>query len=61
MRRPPVKLERSVWARDDAIRHFRDMGEPYNAEIIEDLMSSCLDLVHPQAVFHRRAAVDHQT
>lgn len=32
-----LPIERSVWARDDAIRHFRDMGEHYKAEIIEDL------------------------
>lgn len=32
-----LPIERSVWARDDAIRHFRDMGELYKAEIIEDL------------------------
>jgi len=32
-----LPIERSVWARDDAIRHFRDQGEFYKAEIIEDL------------------------
>ncbi|WP_281019315.1 MULTISPECIES: threonine--tRNA ligase [unclassified Minwuia] len=32
-----LPIERSVWARDDAIRHFRDQGEHYKAEIIEDL------------------------
>ncbi|MDH3771225.1 MAG: threonine--tRNA ligase, partial [Nitrospirota bacterium] len=28
---------REVWARDDAIRFFRDQGEQYKVEIIEDL------------------------
>ncbi len=32
-----LPIERSVWDRNDAIRHFRDMGEHYKAEIIEDL------------------------
>jgi len=32
-----LPIERSVWARDDAIRHFRDLGEIYKAELIEDL------------------------
>ena len=32
-----LPIERYIWARDDAIRHFRDQGEFYKAEIIEDL------------------------
>jgi threonyl-tRNA synthetase len=28
---------REVWDRDDAIRHFQDIGEKYKAEIIQDL------------------------
>jgi threonyl-tRNA synthetase len=32
-----AKLEREVWDRDEAIRYFRDRGELYKAEIIEDL------------------------
>jgi len=30
-------VQREVWERDDAIRFFRDQGEAYKAEIIEDL------------------------
>jgi len=30
-------LRREVWPRDDAIRHFSDIGEKYKVEIIEDL------------------------
>ncbi|MDF1735786.1 MAG: threonine--tRNA ligase [Minwuia sp.] len=32
-----LPIERSVWDRDDAIRHFREQGELYKAELIEDL------------------------
>ncbi len=28
---------REVWARDDAVKHFKDLGEAYKAEIISDL------------------------
>lgn len=31
------EVEREVWDRDEAIKKFRDMGEIYKAEIIEDL------------------------
>jgi threonyl-tRNA synthetase len=31
------KIEREVWDRDEAIAHFRGIGEKYKAEIIEDL------------------------
>ncbi|NOY67118.1 MAG: threonine--tRNA ligase [Gammaproteobacteria bacterium] len=31
------KIERSVMSREDAIKFFRDMGEEYKAEIIEDI------------------------
>ncbi|WP_374763012.1 threonine--tRNA ligase [Yunchengibacter salinarum] len=30
-------IEREVWDRDEAIRHFEDIGEKYKAEIIRDL------------------------
>ena len=30
-------ITREVWERDEAIAHFRDIGETYKAEIIEDL------------------------
>jgi len=30
-------VQREVWERDEAIRFFREMGEAYKAEIIEDL------------------------
>ncbi|MEC9344666.1 MAG: threonine--tRNA ligase [Pseudomonadota bacterium] len=32
-----LPIERQVWDRDDAIAHFRSIGEEYKAEIIEDL------------------------
>ncbi len=31
------KVERSVMSRDEAVRFFRDMGEEYKAQIIEDI------------------------
>lgn len=31
------KTSREVWARNDAIKHFADMGEAYKAELIEDI------------------------
>lgn len=31
------KIVREVWDRDDAIRHFEEIGETYKAEIIRDL------------------------
>jgi threonyl-tRNA synthetase len=33
-------ITREVWARDDAIRHFEQIGEHYKAEIIRDLPES---------------------
>jgi threonyl-tRNA synthetase len=30
-------IEREVWERDDAVRFFRDQGEEYKAQIIEDI------------------------
>jgi threonyl-tRNA synthetase len=32
-----LPTRRTVWARDEAIRHFLDLGETYKAEIIRDL------------------------
>ncbi|NVJ67588.1 MAG: TGS domain-containing protein, partial [Gammaproteobacteria bacterium] len=32
-----IKVERSVMGRDEAVKFFRDMGEEYKAEIIEDI------------------------
>ena len=31
------EIIREVWARDDAIKFFRDLGEEYKAQIIEDI------------------------
>ncbi len=31
------EIVREVWARDDAIKFFRDLGEEYKAQIIEDI------------------------
>jgi threonyl-tRNA synthetase len=33
-------IRREVWKRDDAIAHFKSIGEAYKAEIIEDLPAS---------------------
>ena len=30
-------IDREEWGRDDAVKHFRDIGEEYKAQIIEDL------------------------
>ncbi|MGD8327009.1 MAG: TGS domain-containing protein, partial [Sphingomonadales bacterium] len=35
-----VEIEREVWDRNEAIAHFKDIGEAYKAEIIEDLPTS---------------------
>src|ERR1700733_4739409 len=35
--RKDEKFEREVWDRNDAIRHFEEIGEHYKAEIIRDL------------------------
>jgi len=34
------KFEREVWDRDEAIKYFKDKGENYKAELIEDLPES---------------------
>ena len=34
------EIKREVWARDDAIKFFRDLGEEYKARIIEDIPSN---------------------
>jgi threonyl-tRNA synthetase len=33
-------IEREVWDRDDAVKFFRDLGEEYKAQIIEDIPAS---------------------
>ncbi len=35
-----IKVERSVMGRDEAVKFFREMGEEYKAEIIEDIPAS---------------------
>jgi len=35
-----VKTKREVWKRDKAIKHFKEMGEKYKAEIIESIPQS---------------------
>ena len=35
-----IPFTREVWDRDDAIKHFSDIGEEYKAEIIKDLPES---------------------
>ena len=42
------KFERHVWARDEAIKTFREMGEAYKAELIEDLPESETITVYKQ-------------
>jgi threonyl-tRNA synthetase len=42
------KISREVWDRDAAIQHFRDIGEAYKAEIIEDLPESDVITVYRQ-------------
>ena len=32
-----VKTKREVWKREDAIKHFKKIGEKYKAEIIEGI------------------------
>ena len=34
-----VKTKREVWKREDAIKHFKKLGEKYKAEIIESIPS----------------------
>ncbi len=45
------KVERSVWKREDAIKHFKDIGEHYKAEIIEDLPESETITMYKQGNF----------
>ena len=42
---------REVWDRDDAIRYFRDSGEEYKAQIIEDLDAGEIITVYRQGNF----------
>jgi len=35
-----IEIEREVWDRNEAIAHFKEIGEAYKAEIIEDLPES---------------------
>ena len=45
------KIERSVWNRTDAIKHFKNIGEKYKAEIIEDLPESETITMYKQGNF----------
>jgi threonyl-tRNA synthetase len=45
------KIEREVWDRNEAIRHFRSIGEDYKAEIIEDLPESETITVYRQGAW----------
>ena len=45
------KIERSVWNRTEAIKHFKDIGEKYKAEIIEDLPESETITMYKQGNF----------
>ena len=44
-------ITREVWGRDEAIRHFEDLGEKYKAEIIRDLPESEAISVYRQGAF----------
>jgi threonyl-tRNA synthetase len=48
-----VKTRREVWKRDEAIAHFKKMGENYKAEIIEDIpKSEELSIYHHGDTWH---------
>lgn len=44
-------IEREVWDRDDAIKHFKQQGENYKAEIIQDLPADEQITVYRQGEF----------
>jgi len=44
-------IEREVWDRDQAIEYFRDLGEEYKAEIIQDLPADQEITVYRQGEF----------
>jgi threonyl-tRNA synthetase len=44
-------ISREVWNREDAIRHFEELGEKYKAEIIRDLPESEAISVYRQGAF----------
>jgi len=44
-------IVREVWQRDEAVRYFRDDGEEYKAEIIEDLPADEVITVYRQGEF----------
>lgn len=44
-------ITREVWDRDDAIAFFRDQGESYKAEIVEDLPPSEVISIYRQGAF----------
>ncbi len=46
------RFEREVWDRDEAVKHFRDMGEEYKAQIIEDLPADEDVTVYRQGPWH---------
>lgn len=45
-------FEREVWVRDDAIKHFSEMGEAYKAELIRDLPQSETITIYRQGKWH---------
>lgn len=44
-------IEREVWDRDEAISHFKNIGEHYKAEIISDLPSDQVITIYRQGAF----------
>ncbi|MGD2132558.1 MAG: TGS domain-containing protein, partial [Maricaulaceae bacterium] len=45
-------IEREVWDRDEAIAHFREIGETYKSEIIEDLPKDDVITVYRQGPWY---------
>jgi threonyl-tRNA synthetase len=44
-------IQREVWTRDDAIKFFRDLGEEYKAQIIEDIPADETLTLYRQGAF----------
>ena len=57
-----VKTKREVWSRSDAIKHFKNMGEKYKAEIIESIpKSEELSIYHHGDTWHDLCRGPHLT
>ena len=57
-----VKTKREVWAREKAIKHFKDIGEKYKAEIIESIpQNEELSVYHHGDTWHDLCRGPHLT